>query len=281
MATMRAIQNPYQSKSMFRQMYDNGAVIVMDAADTQCLKCNVATGKGSCRDCRLVRFNAALNVTVEQLVSLPEKVNDMQVCQREDWCKVATCYASIYTGSNDFLKAMNQTWQTRKSLTVGQMRGILNVIRAENIRSRQEAGTVEQAAAPVTKNYRPINDGYYTVAFEDGSHVTLRIKTVSAKQSRDGKEHRYAAYLSGPTNTRDYTRFAFVNSESYRVFKSAAHLSKQTAALDVLMTSDDQKLTEFGKAYAMASGNCYVCGKLLTDPESVSQGIGPICRGDK
>lgn len=36
---------------------------------------------------------------------------------------------------------------------------------------------------------------------------------------------------------------------------------------------------EIAKAYGIATGNCMICGRQLTNPESVSFGIGPICRG--
>ena len=31
--------------------------------------------------------------------------------------------------------------------------------------------------------------------------------------------------------------------------------------------------------YGKASGNCSICGRDLTDPESIERGIGPICAG--
>ncbi|MGI0134991.1 MAG: DUF6011 domain-containing protein [Candidatus Micrarchaeaceae archaeon] len=32
------------------------------------------------------------------------------------------------------------------------------------------------------------------------------------------------------------------------------------------------------RRYGVAIGKCGVCGRLLTDPESRSYGIGPVCR---
>ena len=32
------------------------------------------------------------------------------------------------------------------------------------------------------------------------------------------------------------------------------------------------------KLYASELGNCYACNRTLTDPESISLGIGPVCR---
>lgn len=33
------------------------------------------------------------------------------------------------------------------------------------------------------------------------------------------------------------------------------------------------------KAYGLRTGNCAICNRELTDPESVERGIGPICAG--
>jgi hypothetical protein len=45
----------------------------------------------------------------------------------------------------------------------------------------------------------------------------------------------------------------------------------------VLLGSTDEDRTEAGKAYALASGCCYICNRLLTTPESIADGIGPVC----
>lgn len=36
---------------------------------------------------------------------------------------------------------------------------------------------------------------------------------------------------------------------------------------------------ELAKAYGLKTGRCLMCGRELTAPESVAQGIGPICAG--
>lgn len=41
----------------------------------------------------------------------------------------------------------------------------------------------------------------------------------------------------------------------------------------------DRMTLEEAKAWGAQYGSCCVCGALLTDPESVARGIGPICGG--
>lgn len=36
---------------------------------------------------------------------------------------------------------------------------------------------------------------------------------------------------------------------------------------------------EQASAYGRKTGRCMICGRLLTNPESVERGIGPICAG--
>lgn len=244
-------------------------------------ECGAEKGKGDCRACRLIRFNIALSGAKNELAGLDSKVTDEQVAKREDWARIACTYAALYSGSNEFLIAVRDAWKANKSLSISQMRGVLNVIRYEARKANEDAKPREtertESPAPSVK-LNAIADGYYTVSFEDGSHVTLRINSLSAKQTRNGKPATYASYLHGPINTHDYTRFAFVTGNTYRAFRSyGANYAKQVAALEILMGATDTK--KYGKAYAAASKRCYVCGKLLTEPESIAAGIGPICAG--
>ena len=42
--------------------------------------------------------------------------------------------------------------------------------------------------------------------------------------------------------------------------------------------SDSDKMTlEQAREFGVLTGNCCVCGRELTDPQSVAQGIGPVC----
>lgn len=249
----------------FRSMIERNAVI------PQPCECGAEKGKGDCRACRLIRFNAALDNAKVELANLPEKVTDEQAAKREDWARIACTYAAVYSGTdNEFLAKMRDSWKAHKSLTISQMRGVLNVIRYN---ARQESkGKQEEVstASVVAASANEIRNGYFTVSFEDGSHVTLRI----TKAQKKGKQN--VSYLCGPSNQSDYRYFAGVYGT--KVY-SKGGFDRQLAALKVLMSADKTTLTAFGKAYAQESGNCYICGRLLTDPESIEMGIGPICAG--
>jgi hypothetical protein len=250
--------------AQFRAMVEKSSIVKCE--------CGAECGKGDCRACRLIRFNIALDSAKSELANLDTKVTDEQVAAREDWTRIACTYAAVYTGENVYLIAMRNFWKANKSLTISQMRGILNVIRHGARQDRKEVaeqqGSVTSVTAPDTHS---VANGYFTVSFEDGTHVTIRV----SKSRKEGKQN--VSYLCGPSNTSDYRYFAGLFGT--RVYAKYGNYTRQLAALKVLMSADKETTTAFGKAYAQESGNCYVCGRLLTDPVSIEDGIGPICAG--
>lgn len=83
------------------------------------------------------------------------------------------------------------------------------------------------------------------------------------------------SYLAGPDNEVDYVRFAHVSDGQLRVWKRFSSESDLVAMAKTLLDPEGAKAA--GLAYAMESGNCYVCGRKLTVPASVCAGIGPVC----
>lgn len=218
-----------------------------------------------------------------ELAKLSDRVTDQQVSIRQDWMRAACDYAEQYTGNFSYMLDMKAAMKRYHGLSVPQMRGTLNCLRAEGQREAAELARLAAIAAPVAEQEMPkqaatvvllkeILDGFYTVKFDDGTHVTIRVNTVKTPGRNKGT--RFASYLCGPINTSDYRRFATVKGNSYRSFYG---FKKQTTALEILMGTDDA--TEYGRAYAKLATRCYRCGKLLTEPESIDSGIGPICAG--
>lgn len=59
---------------------------------------------------------------------------------------------------------------------------------------------------------------------------------------------------------------------------TGAEFSYAAGAIYTLTPADRMTLDE-AKAWGVSTGICCVCGAFLTDPKSVSAGIGPICSG--
>lgn len=120
-----------------------------------------------------------------------------------------------------------------------------------------------------------IHDGHYTVS-TGYEHRTFRIQTQPADASfAPGKQ--IIAYLAGSNNSSDYINFAFVNGRyvnPWKRFQSGYNTIIEAARF---LVSPGSHQAECGKYYAQTSGNCYICNRMLTTPESIAAGIGPTC----
>ena len=195
-------------------------------------------------------------------------------------------WAREYKGTFDYMISMREQ-AIKGSLTVSQLKGIANCFRADALRNQKPTiigkpvvsneGTIDHAnAAHVLKN------GYYTVKMIDG-HVTIRVSnSFRAKQAngnsnmKGDKGTQVAAMLVGPNNESDYRSQCLIEGDKIKVeFSGAA--TRGLAAVDFLL-GHPEKGNEMGMLYAKTSGNCYRCGRTLTDPDSIEAGIGPICQ---
>lgn len=120
------------------------------------------------------------------------------------------------------------------------------------------------------------HNGVFTVkSLRTGDHRTFRVRTQPADASfAPGK--RVLSLLTGPDNGKDYTGFAFVESDGVHLWQRCdTELYRKYAAML-------EKLREHvaeGRIEVLASTTCRVCNRTLTTPESVESGIGPVCAG--
>jgi hypothetical protein len=127
----------------------------------------------------------------------------------------------------------------------------------------------------MTTATQTIHDGYFTVALDYG-HRTFRIRTQDQDaQFAPGKQ--IVSFLNGTDNTSDYTSFAFIidgRLVPWKRFQSGYHRTMEAARF-LISPGSHQSLA--GQRYAQGSGNCYICNRMLTTPESIAAGIGPTC----
>lgn len=112
---------------------------------------------------------------------------------------------------------------------------------------------------------------------ETGNHRTFRIRTMR-KDSKFAPGERIIELLDGPDNEDNYRGFAFVKGDG----RVIVWTKKRGGVFDAYarMLSNPDPYQERGIIYQM-SIRCRVCSRKLTDPLSISLGIGPKCRGDK
>ncbi|MCI0393259.1 MAG: DUF6011 domain-containing protein, partial [Acidobacteria bacterium] len=87
-------------------------------------------------------------------------------------------------------------------------------------------------------------------------------------------------YLNGTDNVNDYRFIGRVDAggelhlfSKVRAYETPERIARLRRAFEILNSG----VAEAGQAYARQSGNCWRCNRLLTTPESLDAGIGPVC----
>jgi len=110
-----------------------------------------------------------------------------------------------------------------------------------------------------------------------GDHYTYRIR----HEENDRSEVWFVGVLAGPDNTSDYTYLGIIRDDQFRVTKkSKQHTNSPTRKAFQWMWERlaARRFDMLDDLEIFHSGQCSRCSRLLTDPESVSRGIGPVCR---
>lgn len=118
-----------------------------------------------------------------------------------------------------------------------------------------------------------VHDGRLTITNPaTGNHRTFEIRTVQ-KGNLEGK--RILSLLTGSNNTADYQGFAFVDEFGVKLWNrfNNGDSSWKTFAS---MIESPRKWVERGLQYQIEA-TCRRCGRVLTHPESIKTGLGPIC----
>jgi len=111
-----------------------------------------------------------------------------------------------------------------------------------------------------------------------GNHRTFKIRT----QKLDAKfapGKRIVSLLTGEDNGSDYTSFGFV-SDTGKISLWRKFYDTKYEKLAELLEYPDRAIALWGMEYQWAA-KCRVCNHELTDPISISLGIGPTCRGGR
>lgn len=155
----------------------------------------------------------------------------------------AVRYLAAYRGDFDYLVDMQATYARYTRLSDGQVRGVLNCMRAEYLRSNAPA---DADADPVTDVglYRNPNNG-----------------TIYKVQKAKTTGNLYAKKLVLVDRYGDKPKVTFEYAPGLRFLKAAWK-----------MTLDEAEA--FGALY----GQCVRCGRTLTVKESVAASMGPVCR---
>ena len=115
----------------------------------------------------------------------------------------------------------------------------------------------------------------FTVSNPTGEHYTYRI-------SHKKDQPFFVSLLTGGDNTSDYTYMGVYHPMSKKVILTRkSHYSEETKPVRVLRwailkVSNGERVPE---GYSIQhEGKCCRCGRRLTTPESIEDGIGPECK---
>jgi hypothetical protein len=122
-------------------------------------------------------------------------------------------------------------------------------------------------------------EGYCTLVYPNGEHRTLRVERAMDDFFGFFSGQLIVGYLNGSNNETNYRFIGRVQNGQLFFFKkvveseSPERIARFRAAFEIL----NRDVEQAGKAYALQSGNCWRCNRLLTTPESIESGIGPVC----
>lgn len=136
---------------------------------------------------------------------------------------------------------------------------------------------------------------------QTGRRFTFRVecKRDLVKNGRGVKSPYFVSLMTGSDNESSYSYFGYIrtndNADGYKDFVHGGRKAKvpenagPVAAFRWLWTlingrnSDGSKrsntLADYPSVEFWHEGHCCCCGRLLTVPESIATGIGPICAG--
>jgi hypothetical protein len=195
--------------------------------------------------------------------------------------------AHIYAGTyecrpegDDFMRDMVAKVAYHQVLSDGQAKGILNVLMAD-ARRRMAAKTPQAPSAPSAPTparayLTCVPDGRYRVTQADGEHMAIRLGTAGKESKlagnrvvsiRQGEDWVGVAHL-----TELEAELKFWRSTSFPI------RARVRAAIDVLDQADEQNgWLIAGLAFAQEGSQCFICGRDLDTPESLTAGYGPVC----
>ena len=155
--------------------------------------------------------------------------------------RVGLTYLANYAGSFDYLRDL----QTRNPdrLSIGQIRGVLNCIRAEVLREGQSKLSDESL---------PVSSGRYAIYIGD------KLRFFHVNSPAEGK---WAGYIFIKEFVGGGEEFSIRNREARNQILGA-------------IANDPDALARYGQEL----GICGICGRELTDEVSRATGIGPVCR---
>src|SRR5262252_3508135 len=222
---------------------------------------------------------AVLNAAYRVGAALGRKfeATDMTVELRQ----AAHLYASTYDGDFPYMVDFAQRAAGGQMFfSDGQTKGILNCLMADakrRLADRKPAAPVSNAAGVAQHQYlQELPDGRYRVTLADGDHLALYVKKAGEDSKLAGSR-----VISTRVNGDDWMGVAHIASDgAFRLWRSCqgslrGRVDAAVHVLDEAKTQDEWLVA--GLAFAQEGSQCFICGRDLDTPESLTAGYGPTC----
>lgn len=136
------------------------------------------------------------------------------------------------------------------------------------------------------RDYVLAGNAYLTVRSHTGTRFTFHVRKVAESSAHPGVLQGWKVeVLTGSNNRKDYTPLGRVWGDgtkfcNYRRSPDSRIGAEAPSAQAFvwLWAQITGAGTKLGQAEVWHEGRCGVCGRPLTDPESIASGIGPICQ---
>ncbi len=143
--------------------------------------------------------------------------------------------------------------------------------------------TATQASALARHAAPALFNGKYTIDSPKGGHRTLRVSTQKAN-AKFAAGRRIIALLEGSDNCTDYKGFAFLDDTYVSIWRKKCGTVGKPSAFEIYaaMLTDMNTKGEASRYHGMGyrlllEKTCIRCNRVLTHPESIRAGIGPVC----
>jgi hypothetical protein len=232
----------------------------------ECFACK-GKGKMTFKTSPATRLKAKMATQKRAVAKVEAQANKAQEWKVANPAEAAWMEASA--GNFEFARSMLDALNKYGHLTEKQMETVqrLTVQSAE----RQAARAVEQAARAVSAPVVTVQA--IEVAFNNAKEAgvkypKLRLDTFVFSPAGENSKNAGAIYIK---NKEDGLYLGKVMGG--RLFTSRDCTTE--AAERIVAVSSDPK--QAAVAYGMKFGACSICGRALTDSDSIARGIGPIC----
>jgi len=119
----------------------------------------------------------------------------------------------------------------------------------------------------------------YTIVWSEEDYTTIRLEE-PWEGCKVSPGTLVLSVLTGCDNTSDFTKIGFVDMKcEVNIWQRASgqDWTKAIESCQVLAQGGLEAQQECRECYALRSGKCACCGRVLTVPASLHRGLGPTC----